>query len=1041
MIPPAECPPEAELIAFHQGRLTANRLDAMTLHIEGCPACEAILQRLDAGRDTVAVVMEQVAASDSTEDVPTTPPPDLGQAERVAEGTTIGGRYKLLEPIGEGGMGSVYMAQQSAPIRRLVALKLIKPGMDSRQVLARFEAERQALALMDHPNIARVFDAGTTEAGRPYFVMELVRGAPITQYCDENSLTLEQRLALFIPVCRAIQHAHQKGVIHRDIKPSNVLVALYDGRPVPKVIDFGIAKAVNQSLTDWTLVTGFGSVVGTPEYMAPEQAELNQLDVDTRADVYALGVLLYELLTGSTPLTRQRLARSALHEILRLVREEVPPTPSSRLSHSEALPSIAAARRTEPRRLAIHVRGDLDWVVMKALEKDRTRRYETANGLAQELERVLADEPVEAGPPSAWYRLGKFTRRYRRPLLVASFVAALLVAITAFSLRQSYRATLAERDMGIALHKVTEEQAKTKVEETKAKAEEARAREELANRKAVQDFFLGKIIASGRPEGVGGGLGKDVSLRRAIDAAAAGIGKSFEGRPLVEAAIRSEFGQSYILLGDFPPAIEQLEAALKLRKPRLDAIHPDLFSSKTRLGEAYWRGGRKAEALALFQEMAETNRARLGLEHPDTLISLSNLAAIYNDVGPHSEALKLLEQIARLEVALFGPRDDRTLNGAYNLGYSYCIAGRFPEAISAFQRALDGRLATIGPDQVATCLVMHGLAKAYLAVVKLPEAIELLEKAVSGLTAKLGIGHYQVLMAEADLATALTAAGRLDDVVALRERTLPRRRVDLGTHHMETLKNLDNLARADIRAGRVDQARSVIDELAQRWVEPGSTAREAELYTMLANLALDLARAGRPMEADELANRALAWQRPHISSDHAETLRTVFALGYSALEAGNFERARSLFDEFLAGERKRLKPGDPFLPRDLAAVGSTLLAHGRAVEAEPILRECLSLRAKIKDDHPWELANARSLLGATLAALGRPAEAGPLLVEGYLEMKAQETYLPGGADPNLPLAAERLARFHEAQGQPAEAERWRAERATYPARQVPPTRE
>ena len=335
---------------------------------------------------------------------PARPKPCLIHGPSEGVGSVIAGRYKLLETLGQGGMGAVFMAQQTEPVKRLVALKLIKLGMDSRQVLTRFAAERQALALMDHPNIAKVLDAGATDSGRPFFVMELVKGVPITRFCDERQLSPRERLELFIPVCHAIQHAHQKGVIHRDIKPTNVLVALYDDRPVPKVIDFGVAKAAGSQLTDASLVTGFGAIVGTPEYMSPEQAQLNQLDIDTRSDVYALGVLLYELLTGTTPIDRKRLGQGALLEILRVIREEEPPRPSTRLSTSETLASIAATRRTEPAKLTRLMRGELDWIVMKCLEKERSRRYETANGLARDLERYLHDDVVEAQPPSAGYR-------------------------------------------------------------------------------------------------------------------------------------------------------------------------------------------------------------------------------------------------------------------------------------------------------------------------------------------------------------------------------------------------------------------------------------------------------------------------------------------------------------------------------------------------------------------------------------------------------------------------------------------------------------
>jgi serine/threonine protein kinase/WD40 repeat protein len=354
-------------------------------------------------------------------------PPTIDEPPLEMPGTQIG-PYKLIEHIGDGGMGTVWMAQQTEPVRRLVAVKLIKAGMDSAQVIARFEAERQALALMDHPNIARVLDAGTTDAGRPYFVMDLVRGVPITRYCDEHHLTPRQRLELFIPVCQAIQHAHQKGIIHRDLKPSNVLVALYDGKPVPKVIDFGVAKATGQTLTDKTLVTGFGAIVGTLEYMSPEQAEFNQLDIDTRSDIYSLGVLLYELLTGGPPFNRKDLEMAGMVEMLRVIREQEPSKPSTKLSSSDALPTLSANRGTEPAKLKKLVRGELDWIVMKALEKDRSRRYETANGFAMDVQRYLNDEPVQACPPSAGYRLWKFARRNKGPVLAAAVVVLALVA-------------------------------------------------------------------------------------------------------------------------------------------------------------------------------------------------------------------------------------------------------------------------------------------------------------------------------------------------------------------------------------------------------------------------------------------------------------------------------------------------------------------------------------------------------------------------------------------------------------------------------------
>ena len=366
-------------------------------------------------------------------------PARLAMDERV--GTIIAGRYTLVEVIGEGGMGSVYLASQTEPVKRQVALKLIKTGMDSRGVLARFDAERQALAMMDHPNIARIYDGGLTPAGQPFFVMELVRGVPLTEYCDQKRLTVKARLELFVAVCQAVQHAHQKGIIHRDLKPGNVLVTEVDGRPTPKVIDFGVAKATEVKLTDMSFADT-GAIVGTPTYMSPEQADPSSMDIDTRTDVYALGVILYELLVGSPPLEAKDFKRGAVLEMLRMVREVDPPRPSTKLSTAEALPNIAANRSIEPARLSKLFQGELDWVVMKALEKDRGRRYDTANGFARDIQRYLADEVVEARPPSRGYRLKKFVKRNKIQVIAASLVlSALLVGIlgTTFGLSEAQK--------------------------------------------------------------------------------------------------------------------------------------------------------------------------------------------------------------------------------------------------------------------------------------------------------------------------------------------------------------------------------------------------------------------------------------------------------------------------------------------------------------------------------------------------------------------------------------------------------------------------
>jgi tetratricopeptide (TPR) repeat protein len=456
----------------------------------------------DSGRSAKESGQPEIEATSArASEAPASHVPKVPSEERI--GSVIAGRYTLVRMIGEGGMGSVYLASQTEPVKRQVALKLIKSGMDSRGVLARFDAERQALALMDHPNIARIYDGGLTPTGQPFFVMELVQGLPLTKYCDQHRLSVKARLELFVAVCQAIQHAHQKGIIHRDIKPGNVLVTEVDGRPTPKVIDFGVAKATEMRLTDMSFAD-FGTIVGTPTYMSPEQADPSSVDIDTRTDVYALGVMMYELLAGSPPIDTRQFQRGATLEILRMVREVEPPRPSTKISSADDLPSIAANRNVAPSNLAGTLQGELDWIVMKALEKDRSRRYETANGFARDVQRYLADELVEARPPSRGYRLQKFLRRNKGRVIAASLVA---LALIGGMIGTSWGLVEARRQEQIALAEVVEKEKarqgeatqRTVAEENRAlavcKAEEERAAREQSDRNAreleelIKKFF------------------------------------------------------------------------------------------------------------------------------------------------------------------------------------------------------------------------------------------------------------------------------------------------------------------------------------------------------------------------------------------------------------------------------------------------------------------------------------------------------------------------------------------------------------------------
>jgi tetratricopeptide (TPR) repeat protein len=616
-----------------------------------------------------------------------------GTVREAVEGPgTVIGPYKLLEQLGEGGMGTVWMAQQTEPVKRLVALKLIKAGMDSRQVIARFEAERQALALMDHPNIAKVLDAGTTPTGRPYFVMELVKGVPLTHYCDEHRLTPRQRLELFIPVCQAIQHAHQKGIIHRDIKPSNVLVALYDGKAVPRVIDFGVAKAAGQSLTDKTLVTGFGNIVGTLEYMSPGQAEVNQLDIDTRSDIYSLGVLLYELLAGSPPFTRKELEKAGMLEMLRVIREQEPTKPSTRLSTTEGLPTLAANRGTEPAKLTKLVRGELDWIVMKALEKDRNRRYESANGFAMDIQRYLADEPVLACPPSTWYRLGKFARRNRSRLAMASVVAVALLFVVSIS---AASVGWALRDQQVRQEAV-EQEASQALNQAEAGCRAGRWPEAEAEVKRARTL-LGKgggLALRSRLERLEADVQLGVRLEE-IHLSRADVVKDnlFDQAGAAAAYTRAfrEYGLP-VLEGQLDEAVGRIQTSA-IREALLAAL--DDWAGTQRESSPHWtrllsvaqaaddnHGRRRCRAALLRQDLAELKRQATATEvlnqAPATLVMLSNVLARHD----RAAAVTLLRRAQQRYPAHFW------LNHQLALQLDNLVPARRDEAIGFYRAAV-----------------------------------------------------------------------------------------------------------------------------------------------------------------------------------------------------------------------------------------------------------------------------------------------------------------------------------------------------------------
>jgi eukaryotic-like serine/threonine-protein kinase len=961
------------------------------------------------------------------------PGPTVDQSPPSEAPGAVIGPYKLVQVIGEGGMGTVYLAQQSQPVRRLVALKVIKAGMDTAQVIARFEAERQALAMMDHPNIAKVFDAGTTDQGRPYFVMELVKGVPITKYCDDHHLTPKERLELFVPVCQAVQHAHQKGIIHRDLKPTNVLVAPYDGRPVPKVIDFGVAKAAGQPLTEKTLVTGLGAVVGTLEYMSPEQAELNNLDVDTRSDIYSLGVLLYELLTGSTPLSGGRLKRAALLEALRLVREEDPPKPSTRLSTTEGLPSIAANRGLEPKKLSGVVRGELDWIAMKALEKDRTRRYETANGLAMDIQRYLADEPVQACPPSSRYRLKKFVRRNKGPVLAASLVLLALFAGVAVSAWQAIRATAAEQ-----IAKENEANARTAAEaEKRARQAEAdergRAEDSDADTKAFADFLAHHILAATRPEGLMGGVGVNVTMAEALAKAEPDLDEVFRGRPRAEALARHEIGETWRNLGRYPEALRHLRRALELRRQVLGPDADDTLNTMNSLGIAYREVGALDQAVLLHKEVLAKRKEKLGAEHADTLNSMDGLATTYQAGRDFGRALPLFEQALAKQKELLGPNHTDTLRTTNNLAATLLAAGQLARAVAILEEALARTKERFGPRHPYTLTSMGNLAGTFLETRQPARAIPLFEAVLAAEKEKLGPDHPSTLVSAHNLAGAYRADGQLARALPLYEETLAKRKEILGFDHPDTLSSMNALGSLYWSMRKLDQSVPLLEETLRLSVKKLGV-EHPDCINRAFNLGVNYRDAGLLEEAIAVFDLWLPRSKTALLAHDGKRRFGLSAAIETYTRARQYDKAEPLLREQAEFWKQESGADSPPYAGQLAALGLNLLQQAKYVDAEPLFRECLAIRER-KEPDDWRTFSTKSMLGGALVGQKKYADAEPLLVQGYEGMNKRESKIPAVGQARLIEALERLVQLYDARSKPDEAARWRAELA---ARKAPP---
>ena len=839
----------------------------------------------------------------------------FGPVATLEAGQIFAQRFQLVRRLGEGGMGQVWLAEQTSPVRRQVALKLIKAGMYDEALVQRFQSERQSLAIMDHPAIAKVFDAGTTPQGQPYFVMEYVPGLPITEYCDQKKLKIRDRLELFVQACEGVQHAHQKAIIHRDLKPANILVVEVDGKPVPRIIDFGLAKATTPQVAGESIFTQMGHFVGTPGYMSPEQADPTLQDIDTRSDVYSLGVVLYVLLTGLQPFETTRRQKQPLDELLRKLREEEPPRPSTKVSTDrDSSAATAEARGIEPRQLVSLLRGDLDWITMKALEKDRARRYGAPSELAADIRRHLNHEPVEARPASAGYRLRKYARRHR---VAVGVVAGLVLLVAAFSVLQA-----------LQLRRITRER--------------DRATRERDRATRITDFMTGMFKVSDPGEA----RGSSITAREILDKASNDMQKGLAKDPEVQAQMTQVMASTYTNLGLYPRAYELAKRALDARLSLLGPDGPKTLESMAQLGWILNRQGKYVEAEKLERQALDGERRILGPEDPLTIETMANLAFMVQGPGDFSQGEKLARETIGVATRRLGPDSAPVLRSMGTLGTALWNQGRYAEAEQELRQLVDVERRVAGPDHPDTLKAMSNLALAIQSQGRLAEGEQLYREVLAAQQRVLGPDHPFTVLTMFNLAGALFNEGRHADAEKLCRQVLTIQLRVLGPENPYTLMTKSNLADALFEDGNVHEAEKLRRETLETMARTLGPEHPSTLETQ-ANLARTLIREGRYAEAEKNAREAFEALSRTMGLQHPYTLNALQQLGTAMALDRRYAEASKLFRDVIEKKDNSRGQGNGF--KVWYSFACVAVAANHLDDALQYLREALNRGYKDAD--------------------------------------------------------------------------------------------